>query len=598
MNASVKSISGLDPERAASNTMDPSQWVQLLEELDLAPKPEWANPESKIVTSCNLKGQDMIELNFGKWSPKGFDGIKAKCDTELEEMAAERGWDITPEEKLASLVSVIQRTKELMKWKEEQKAVRRAKHFEAFYKEVGTKNGKPTYRRFYTSHNREHTEKVLIDGKLKWNDATIYELPPEMKEDIWVGKTRKRVSVSTPGAFVHEDARYILKLPNGRKVDLGLTNGKWKPVKRNDPNKAMQSIAARLGMKMQGGAHTILQTLLNRTDIIPAYTTFWHNEKWVVIVGWQLDPKLTNATYMETLEGKLVRSNTLAPDAKRLTVSEAEYSIISKPSIGEADEDLAEGNCTIELDEELVMQGFERDGERFDVDADQFQNGLLLLESVSQRMGRYVDLMCGEPTWEMPGFRLALADIGRELLRERKHLKLERLAQVSARTQAWLDKDAELAKDLTKSIHKLQRRINTMLGKWRAQVADMWEQLSSCDYTPVRHWYPNQSASYQKMIHADYHKVPLQTTEAMNKSPLNIAILPPRLVYDVARVIPSITPLQALQAGVTGIVERAEGCTTRMLPRRVTERTTPKNAPNRLRAVLGAMIAGESPLHA
>lgn len=594
----LKLISGLDPERTASNTMDPSQWVQLLEELDLAPNPEWANPESKIVTSCNLKGQDMIQLNFGKWSPKGFDGIKAKCDTELEEMAAERGWDITPEETLASLVSVIQRTKELIKWKEEQESVRRAKHFEAFYKEVGTKNGKPVYHRFYTSHNREHTEKVLIDGKLKWNDATIYELPPAKMEDIWVGKTRKRVSVSPPGAFIHEDARYILKLPDGRKVDLGMTDGKWKPVKRNETNKAMQSIAARLGMKMQGGAHTILQTLLNRTDIIPAYTTFWHNEKWVVIVGWQKDPKLTPATYCETLEGKLVRVNNLPEDAKRLTVSEAEYKIISKPSIGEADDTLAMGNCSLELDSDMTMQGFERDGERFEVDTDQFTDGLTLLEPIAKRMDRYIEFMCGEPIWELPSFRMTLAEMCQEVRRERHELKLERKWLISKRTVSWLEKDAELANDLTKSINKATKSINSMLGKHLAKVKDMWKQLSSCDYTPVRYWYPNQRPSYLKMIHADYHKVPLQTTEAMNKSPLNIAILPPRLVYDVARVIPSITPLQALQAGVTGIVERAEGCTTRMLPRRVTEPTTPKNAPNRLRAVLGAMIAGESPLHA
>ena len=597
---SVKHITGLDPERTASNAMDPSDWAALFEELDLSSTPEWVDPDhDRLVTACNLKGREMIEASFGKYTSKGFDGIAAKCDAELAEMAAERGWDITPEERLASLVSVIQRAKELEAWKVEQKAVHRAKQFEAFYKKVGTRAGKPVFKRFYTSHNLTHTEKAMVDGKLQWQDAMVRELPPPKVEDVWVGKTKKRIGLSTPGAFVHEDARYILKLPDGRKVDLGMTDGKFKPVRRNDPNKAMQSIAARLGMKVRGGAHTILQTLLGRTDILPAYTSFWYKEGWVVIVGWQLDPKLTNASYMETLEGKLVRSNTLAPDAKRLTISETEYAIISKPSIGEADEDLAEGNCTMELDSDLTMQGFERDGERFDVDADQFQNGLVLLESVSQRMGRYVDMMCGEPTWELPGFRLALAEIGRELLRERKHLKLERLAQVSARTQAWLDKDAELAKDLTKSIGRLQRRIDTMLSKWRAQVADMWAQLSTTHANDlVRCWFPNERSGFAIMRADNFVKETVKVIPGADKAPLNIAIAPPRLVYDVARVIPSLTPMQVLQARRSGVVERQDGYTTRMLPKRPVNHVTPKTCTNRLKAVLSAMMAGESPLHA
>lgn len=591
---SIKTYAGLDPERAEQSAfLSPNAFIEALETLQEMGLPEWVTPdEARQAAILDQRGKDALFASFGKWLPKGFDRLNDAALAELEAAAEERGWPVTAEEVLASKVSVIQRLKELDAWTAEKRSELRAKHWEAFYRQVGRKDGKPVYRRFYTRHEREDTVKQMVDGKFKWVDATVYELPPQLIEEVQIGKRRKWLKSETKTGSL-EKSRYLFKMPDGTVIDLGKTQGRFKPCKRNGPDAAMQSIAKRLGRNIRGGAATILQTLLGRTDILPAYTTVWFNEGWLTFIGWQFDPKLTPATYVETLEGKLVRTTETPEDAERLTVSKAEYLLISKPSIGEVDEESATVDGTMELDQELVAQGFERDRERYDVDADLFTDGLVLLERVAERMGRKVDFLCGDATWQRHDFRDAVAEIGRELHAERRQLIKERKQIVSGRTQAWLDGDKMLADDLTKSINRLNHRINRMQPEFRALVKDMFAQLQSRWSGPVKKDHPMFCMRNEHPART----IPLDTP-CMLAVPANEVVLAAPKITEVERVTPSMTPLQALQAGATGIVASQGGYTTRMRPKAVKRHTTPANAGERLREVLWHVTWGSSPLRA
>lgn len=592
---SVKTWSGLDPERAEQSAfLSPNAFIEALDELQAMGLPEWVAPnEAKMAATLQKRGEDALYAHFGKWVPSSYKSLEEKALAELEELAAERGWPVTPEEVLSSKVSTLQRLKELDAWKNQKRAELRAKFWEAFYKQVGRRDGKPIYRRFYTRHEREHTVKQLVDGRYQWMNAVVYELPPQLIEEIQIGKRRKWLKTETKTGSL-EPSRYVFKAPDGKVVDLGKTDGKFKPCKRNGPDAAMQSIAKRLGRNIRGGAATILQKLIGRTDILPTYTTVWFNEGWVTFIGWQLDAKLTPATYVTTLEGKLVRAVNAPEDSERLTVSQAEYLLISKPSIGENDEESAEVDGTMELDQELVEQGFQRDRERYEVDADQFSDGLVLLERVAERMGRKVDFLCGDATWERREFRDTVAEVGREVHAERRQLILERRQIVSGRTQAWLDGDKVLAEDLTKSINKLNNRINRMQPEFRALVKDMFNQLVS-RYERIE----RRDFGFCRMSALNFAREMPETIACASEVPANHALVPAKVVSEVERIVPSVNPLQLLQDGRSRVVEVAPGTySTRMVKRAPVRHTTPKNASWRLKECLWKVQWGASPLGA
>jgi len=403
MKTSVKSYSGLDPERCESTAFAlPSTLVEMLDEMEnLHEMPEGMDASPEYIANLMTSRQKaMIQGAFGKYAPKGYEKAKDTAFEELEEAASERGWKVTAEEQLACHVSIIQRLTDLEKWKKEQRKVRAGSIWEPFYRVVGRQNGKSITKRFYTSLDRANTEKV--NGE--WKNAQVYELPPIATEEIDLGLKAKHKKLASLGAVRgyqgnHEEAQYAFKHPDGTVVDLlrvqyrsegelhnELTkrqNGVgmeqhmkmlkashpdreyFAPVMRSEPNKAMQSIARRLGAKVKGGAHSIVQQLVGRDDIIPSYRTIWRKNRWLVLVAWQRDPKLAKSSF-EVVNDRVQPSS--GEDA--MTVSEFDYSLFTDYSDLKI-EDGEEIRYDYE-DDESYMVGMNRDSVPEGIDMNQF----------------------------------------------------------------------------------------------------------------------------------------------------------------------------------------------------------------------------------
>jgi hypothetical protein len=219
---------------------------------------------------------------------------------------------VTPDEMSSTAYAAILRLKEMERWKAEQVKVRRAQRH----------------------HERTETAKTLVDGKRQWNDATVYEFPPLVAHN---GKGLK-----------HVPSGYIMRLPNGKLIDLRKDDGPHKGCLRESPDQALQTIARRQGLTITGGASTIVQALVGLSDVVPAYTTIWNRNNWLVIVGWMRNPTLKLSTYAEGDEEQLIHSKIITED--NLTHSKLEYAIISASSIEINDEELDADDCTLNLD--------------------------------------------------------------------------------------------------------------------------------------------------------------------------------------------------------------------------------------------------------
>lgn len=318
----LKSYSGLDTELAVGTFPLPDQILMALEEICASEtKVDERLKLSKSMKHCllNRAARVMMQREFGKWLPKGSDKIIKDAFDGL----------VGIDDKIASVMWAIERLKGLEQWKKEQSVIRRAQ-----------------------SHaGRTNTRKV--DGK--WKDAQVYELP--------------RLVKSEGESMQHEPARYIFRC-DGYNVDLGKQDGNWSPVLRNSPDAAMQSVAKRLGKDIRGGAHTIIQNLVGKSNIIPAYITIWFQDQWVVIVSYQKDPKLTPSKFWLSEEGKLTMTN--IPEQLPLTISELDYHILKDQS-----------DLEIHDEEEIVIDyenpeeasynlGVERDKETDAIDTSKF----------------------------------------------------------------------------------------------------------------------------------------------------------------------------------------------------------------------------------
>lgn len=458
MKLTLRTITGLDPELVASSTLDPASILMEMEARFNGAEPEALFDDLQITHGLLPRiPRAMLRRQFGKWLPKGADAIVAATNEYLTTHAAERGYPLDASDLIASTVFNVQRIADLEKWKAEQTMIRRA-------------------QRHYL---KSETSKQLVDGKRVWVDATVYELPPLMQSE---GKSLK-----------HEDARYAIRLPDGRYFDLGQTQDGFKPIMSDGPDIALQRIAKRAGLTLRGGAHSIVQVLTGLTGVIPAYTTVWHRHQWLVIVGWQRDPKTTLSSYYK---GDNELSKAGDPD-DRLTLSELDYQLLKGAAEGEIEDFQGDVVDYMNDDEELVMQGFMRD----ETDEPEPMNSFLLVQAAAN-MGLQVELRNGSAIWNHPELRGQLAVMLRESHSERHQLtgSIRRvksfiddiMARIFHGNPSPLEKE-KLKTELKahyKHMGRLKNRRTALLENFRDQLEDLEAQselIETRTWTNIRY---------------------------------------------------------------------------------------------------------------
>jgi len=258
---------------------------------------------NRILASARWKQKTMLFTNFGRWLEEDEKRIVNQAKEGLE----------SAEDRLAAACYACDKIKSRKLWKLEQKRNEAASHF----------------------GERVKAAKVVIDGKAKWNDAQVHELPP-----VSHGKA-------------HEPAYYAIKLPNGEIVNLGKSVDGFAAKLNKYPSQALQNIAARLGIEMRGGDTAILNHLLGAEQVVtvndkgdtesnwkwlPSYTSVWQGV-WIVYVGWRLNPKVTASSYWLDDNNELTQFNPnyqMTPEDEGyqapLTLSQLDYHLLAESS--------------------------------------------------------------------------------------------------------------------------------------------------------------------------------------------------------------------------------------------------------------------------
>lgn len=306
-------------------------------------------------------------------------------------------------------------------------------------------------------------------------------------------------------------------------------------------------------------------------------------------------------------EGKL-KYDLTNPDT--LTVSALEYAIISTPSIAEYDEDSEVVAGTMELDQQLVEQGFERDRERYDVDSDQFKDGTVLLEKVAFKMQRRNEMLQGEQIWTLNSFRGHLAEVLREMRKEKRDLVTALKVTRKAFSQAKADLSRAITKEQGKELFKEMKTIERKgyriaskldeIGNIRWMLADMRSQTnlySAPTFSPYEEMV-HRRESFLHMSHPNYVKEMPKVIPGAHIMPDNQIQVHEPIITEVDSITPAQTlfrpTLEMLRNGVLGVCRLSDGTyapryakSARIAP------TTPKNANPRLKATLSRlMMAG------
>lgn len=573
MKLQLKTITGLDPELVASSTLDPASILMELEARFNREEPEALFDDLQITHGLLPRiPRAMLRRQFGKWLPKGADAIVAATNEYLTTHATERGYPLDASDLIASTVFNVQRIADLEKWKAEQTVIRRA-------------------QRHYL---KQETSKQLVDGKRQWVDATVYELPPLMQSE---GKSLK-----------HEDARYAIRLPDGRYFDLGQTDGSFKPILSDGPDIAMQRIAKRAGLTLRGGAHSIVQVLTGLTGIIPAYTTVWHRHQWLVIVGWQRDPKTTLSSYYK---GDNELSKAGDPD-DRLTLSELDYQLLKGAAEGEIED--FEGNVVDYMndEEELVLHGLMRDESD---DEEPLDNPLLT--EVAEHLGLLIELRTGSAVWTHPEFEQVLIHLikGRHAnarlvggaINRTKRLARSKNAHLMSflppEDKAQLEIEVKAHWREINRLRRVRRRIRTSFHDQLEDLRSQAELVTTEPMESVRAMFVNKGMDDTMRIrylpHSDLEtgaqafETGIATTEAMTVSQAN-AVIEHHKVTEVAEMpAHRVSVMNRVKRGTTALVETKHGIVAKRIDPLPQPVLTARNASPTLKARLRAMIREE-----
>lgn len=461
----LRTVSGLNPEMEAGSFRLPDELCMALEERFGTEEPTEPVIDAELIPVLIPRAEKrMLQACFGKWLPNGADSVIQSTRDYLIQHAEERGYPLDVTDHIAATVWNCQRVKELEKWKEEQKTIRRAqRHF-----------------------LHEETAKQNVNGKRQWVDATVYELPPLVQSD---GKSMK-----------HVPARYAVLLPNGQCWDLGRTQGAHAPILSDGPDIALQRIAKRAGLSVRGGAHTILQMLTGYVGIVPSYMTVWSRNQWLVLVGWHRDAKLTDSSYSLGIDGELTRAE--SPDGF-LSLSELDYHLLKGAAETEIEDATGEIVDYMNEDEELVMQGFMRD----ETDEPEPMDSFLLIQAAAN-MGLAVELRNGSAVWNHPELRDQLAVMARDLRKERHQLTIRidiakrQMRQIMSRLfneelEGFEKFDLQMKHmELSKTEFKLKAQRSQLFKSFKDQLADIESQS---ELVPLKEEHPTPFNTFGSM---------------------------------------------------------------------------------------------------
>ena len=249
--------------------------------------------DRRALAEAMWQQKQMIYRNFGRFLPDDEKKIVNAAKAGLEGI----------EDRLSAVVYAIDKVKSRKAWKKEQSKLQNASH--------GAK--------------AVEARKIMTENGYKWIDATIHELPPQE------GKG-------------HTEAYYAIKLPDGTIVNLAAKVQGFSPKLNKYPSQAMQNIAARLGIKMRGGDTAILNVIIGAEMVeqtnehgnkelcykyLPSYTSVWQG-RWIVYVGWKLNPKCTPSSYWLDANDELTQQpqSNIAP----LTLSQLDYKLLCESS--------------------------------------------------------------------------------------------------------------------------------------------------------------------------------------------------------------------------------------------------------------------------
>jgi|694.fasta_scaffold05571_25 hypothetical protein len=261
--------------------------------------------ESRQLANAMWQQKLMIYRNFGRYGlEKDEIAIIDRAKEGLESV----------EDRLAAACYAVESVKSRKAWKAEQ-----------------SKHQTPS-----NYANLAVAKKEKVGDRFQWVDSVIHELPPAVK-----GKA-------------HAEAYYAMKLPDGRIVNLGASQGSLAPILNKYPSRALRNIATRIGIVPVGGDTAVLNQILEAPLIewtndkgeieqcykwLPSYTSAWQGNVWLVYIGWRLNPKCTPSSYWVDANNELTQDNPNKgiPEGHEayqapLSLSQLDYHLLSESS--------------------------------------------------------------------------------------------------------------------------------------------------------------------------------------------------------------------------------------------------------------------------
>jgi hypothetical protein len=351
-------------------------------------------------------------------------------------------------------------------------------------------------------------KKEKVGDRFQWIDSVIHELPPAVK-----GKA-------------HAEAYYAMKLPDGRVVNLGASQGSLSPILNKYPSRALRNIATRLGIEPVGGDTAVLNQILDAPLIewmndkgevekcykwLPSYTSAWQGNVWLVYVGWRLNPKCTASSYWLDANGELTQENPNKGISEQsecyqqpLTVSQLDYHLLSESSDLAVENEDGEVVDYMNEEEEFLTCFPQREDDQIFIDMKQFaedDDELELFRAVSGVIERSES-------------GITMGD-----------------AQSKAFTEDYLHEGIESAKQTIKRCMKVEPNEQTeQIIEWMQEKIERLTRLTtlhnafcteSSSQDISRYWYPQTHSMWTMGRSENYAKEPVKTQPCMTIAPDN-----------------------------------------------------------------------------